>query len=869
MSSDGVAAAAAPSHEQKAQLLLEMANAVEESNARKRHYQYQHQQHHHVDAFAMDQLINDLESASAAVCGAKPAIYATEAIEPTKNSSAPMAIGDSAATSTMTASLESETSVLSAEQKTPNQNSTGTNDSMRKYVERQRRKPIPRQHPPHSQQQKQQQQSRQRPRPRRTSAAPVPVDPYQVQLLYAAMVSYRENSDLRYQLLELRHLDLRQSFVEMETRYRLMESQQEAWKQSCQVLQQQQLQPKQLVSTEEAGENDENSGSVTASNPDSECPPNPAMISTTISTSNNALQTHTVPHLQQEMRSLSSQRNQLLQANLELRKQLKQIQILQTQQQQEFGQQGLNSCQRCHPELFAVKQEREVDRAMEHVVENFQSASNTRKVLSARDQRHKNHRPFRQEGKGRASMADEAYHPSVNDSFSQSMGVDDESEDEHQHEDNMSLTGMHLGGSSNHNKGHRDSNSNTGSAGVPPTKQQSIVWSPPTSSNYPQLEIQRHGNIVSPSSGQKAKSTAMMTPTINSFLPMQQPGDAKDSHDIDVSPRRESNNKREHTMHDISSKDIPVVTPLKGNRETERSRGQSSQEQGMGRFGMLDEFGRSLSNRRLRKHDIGENSTPSTREVSKTAGTTGMKSLFRRKASEQQQQHEHNHNEKAPPSRKVPPEMTRQSQTMQRYSVGDPASSDGINAKHVDYKISGNIAVDRQSLPGSQPSPMMMNSRHLEFSVTPEKVSPSPRQTRPKLQVNHPGGSMLTMGAAPGNRQPSPGKIRRPASHDTKAPTPHSIARSNVTGRNVSKSHPVAPNGHRGGQLYSAKQMARSSQKHPERMNGAHIHHQSQGRQHQQHQHTPKGKDNQEKPETSSRAQSYFQRIKKTLQQEI
>ena len=865
MSSD-VVPAAAPSHEQKAQLLLEMANAVEESNARKRHYQYQHQQHHRVDAFAMDQLINDLESASAAVCGAKPAMYATDAtIEPTKNASASAVNGDSAATSAMTVSLESKTSVLSEEQRnTPNHQST--DDSMRKYVERQRRQPTPRQHPQQSPKMQQQhpQHSRPRPRPRRTSAAPVPVDPYQVQLLYTAMVSYRENTDLRYQLLELRHLDLRQSFVEMETRYRLLEHQQEAWKQSCQVLQQ--LPPKQVVTTEEAGDHDEDNGSATSSHLDSGSPPSPTnkksrMKSTTINTTSNALQTHTVPHLQQEMRSLSSQRNQLLQANLELRKQLKQIQILQTQQQEEFGQEGLiNSCQRCHPELFAVKQEREVDRVMEHIVENVPSVSRSRNIVSG-NQRNKNRHLVRKEGKERASMADEAYRPSVNDSFSHSMEVEDESEDEHQHEDNMSLTGMHLGGTSNHSNGCHDSYSGAGGGGAPPTRQQSIVWPPPTTSSHsPHRGSHGHGNIVSPTSGRKAELTSATTPTLKSFLPMQQPGGSKDSHDIDVSPRRENNNEREFDMHAMSAKDISLVTQLRGNTEGEMSRSQPPQEQGMGCFGMLDEFGRSMSNRRLQEHDTGESLTPSTREPSKTAGNTGMKSLFRRKPSAHQQQNGQHHHHKAPPTHKLPPETAKQSQTTQRYSVGH----DGT----IEFQIIGHTAGDRHSLPGSQPSRMMINSRHLELSATPEKASPSPRQTRPKLQVNHPGGSIMKIGAGAGNRRPSPGKMRRPASHVTKAPTPPCTARSNVTGRNVSNAHPVASNGHRG-QPTSAKQMARSPQKHQQRVNGAPVHHQSQGRQHQQHQHTPRGQGHQEKAEASSRAQTYFQRIKKTLQQEM
>jgi hypothetical protein len=59
-----------------------------------------------------------------------------------------------------------------------------------------------------------------------------PVHAQQVQLLYTAMIRYRENADLRYQLLELRHLDLSRSFAELEARYRILQNEQEAWKQS-------------------------------------------------------------------------------------------------------------------------------------------------------------------------------------------------------------------------------------------------------------------------------------------------------------------------------------------------------------------------------------------------------------------------------------------------------------------------------------------------------------------------------------------------------------------------------------------------------------------------------------------------------------
>ena len=325
-----------------------------------------------------------------------------------------------------------------------------------------------------------------------------------------------------------------------------------------------------------------------------------------------------------------------------------------------------------------------------------------------------------------------------------------------------------------------------------------IVRSPPTSPN-PDRGIQEPRIIVSPTLGQNAVVNSIATTSLNSTSLLQQSGGGE------VSPRRERkiNQKAAPDMrdnsskrqHDSSSTRISVVTPERIPSEETRMK-KCSQEQGMGRFGMLDEFGRSVSNRRLRKHDAGDTliqsatkkSALTTRDASQASGSNGMNFLFRRKSVDHQQPHGQQHHQ--------------------------------------------NKTKTRQSAP-------------------------------PTLEVHHNQG-----GTASGCLQPSRGKIHEPSLHDTEMLKNSGTSGRSVPRGKVTQSSSVEVDRPLGSQR-STEKMARSPHKKPQRGSGDQRHHQRQRHQSQQNQFRSRGKSNVENSEASSRAQSYFQRIKKTLQQEI
>ena len=462
-----------------------------------------------------------------------------------------------------------------------------------------------------------------------------PVDQYQVQILYKAMISYRENAHLRYLLLELRHLDLKQSFVELESRYRRLETEQEAWKQSCQAA---------------AAAGAVLDGPIAAT----------VDGSPTVTGAHNTFQTSTVPLLQQELRSLCSQRSQLLTANLELRKHLKQAQIDKLQQQPE---KQLSSSASPDQVRGIGAHQQPVDDTLEHLVEQFQSSITSIGLNHTKEERRSGSR--RPLGEEKEAETEGSY--DENDDNEEDDGVAsflDQSTimRENRHADKMNLLGMQLSTRNTVRDDSRSATINRNSdrqAKLIENQQQSILWSPPPANQ--RIDQQNSDD----SNERKAARTKakMAGPTLTSFLPMPQRPSKKQTtqqqqkptqrqqqmQDIQWSARNvthdpsnngndlstttatslnvSSSDPREFSLDpndyqesgaseiDVTPREIPIsptsprnstggssdirVTPP-ASREFSVQRREiavTPQPSGMNQFGMLDEYGRAISSR--------------------------------------------------------------------------------------------------------------------------------------------------------------------------------------------------------------------------------------------------------------------------------
>lgn len=611
-----------PTSKQKAKLLLKMANAVEDSSARRR----QRLSNKYIDGDSIDRLVDDLDH----------------------NNNSNKRRGQD------------------AQFKPP---SIGSDSQQRRYSHTKKVRPV---------------------------------QPQQIHLLYTATIRFQENADLRYQMLELKHLDLTRSFLELENRYRHLESEREAWKQSMQFLEQAATQGSLDCnimgdSANSRGNNDNNHKGTTTSTTLGATAPQ--------ATGMGRFQKSTLPILQQELKMLSSQRNQLLQANLELRKQLKQLQI-------QTKTKNAVPCRRCHPELVLAGRQKSAEDALQGIVQEFHTTSNSNSTSPSSLRKT---RVPPQEEKEADSDADSttARKPSsrtaggtsahsrstfpgrssgvMNDS-SRGVGssrrsltshmsngsrnlhrlpeevqpeldpeqlarkqkqrqklyeetkteeLDDESESTTYHSDfsdeeietneapqPMPMLGLHPPSSTSNNKTQ---------------PQTSIVWSPPADADPATVTPPRE-------KAKKSRSkNANMAPTMNSILPpskkqeQEQPGllqihlraDEEDTFEVEPTP---TSNSSKPPRHD-------GVTPQTSNTSTtadnKAAAAAPKNQDNMDRFGQLDEFGRTSSYRVQKQinHSTNSNSAATVphsntnNHTTTTAKISGSMSRFRRKSA--------------------------------------------------------------------------------------------------------------------------------------------------------------------------------------------------------------------------------------------
>lgn len=653
-----------------------------------------------------------------------------------------------------------------------------------------------------------------------------PVQLQQVQLLYTAMIRYRENADLRYQLLELRHLDLSRSFVELETRYRHLETEQEGWKQSCQAL--------QLAATEDGLDASLNRLSGNNSSPNS---------SALRQGARPGFQKSTIPILQQELSMLSSQRSQLLQANLELRKQLKQMQI---QMQTPKAEDSMTAtCHRCHPELFAGRQ-LFAQEAFFSIAEQFHSSS---LEMSEHNHNSASHRDTHLE-----NVQEESKEGASDDESESLAGGEDESDqqqharDEDQHQDKMHLLGMHF----------------TGDTKPAPTPR-TIVWSPPPASP------KQHRSISPNPKHSYASPKSRMAPTMNSILPMQH----HHTNDKQMASRRDNHVNStemppEALQHSFQELDTQVNSKVTPSSFKERQPKNSSTKQEMDRFGMLDEFGRSMSYRLKSKIGGGSNvtDTGNSNHSGSTVPTSNkaVKGIarFRRKSNMNPQQPQ------------PAPVMTTNGQAhhaanrqrrTQRHpiaAVTPPSGTAAPSARHLEYH--SELKTRHQSEPPQQQSSssLLINARHLEFSSAPAQPQPSPTQRGNPRQQHHPARDTSRASTGGGG---APRAMRRQQVQDGKAAM---AARTQPTGR-----HSIHAGGTGAPSSAVSPRRIRSSAGAPQQTrSGTTVGLNGSTPSHRHTPHTPphpnRSKSSSEpKTERHSRPQSYFERIKKTLQQEI
>jgi len=791
--------------QQKAQLLLDIANAVEESNARKRHFQHKlaHNNGGFVDTIVMDALIDDLESAAG---GKATTVHAGATCE------------DRAATATstlnrVTSSLESADNISLVETTTntaPTSNcGKGTGD---RSNPEQLQKNLP---------QFQFQGQGESPSNNISGKDRVPVDHHQIQLLYSAMISFRENADLRYQLLELRHLDLRKAFVELETRYRKVQAQEEAWRKSCQIMQQ------------AAVEEGKGKGGVAHSKGDdaNKCP----------------LQAHTVPVLQKELRSLSAQRNQLMQANLELRKQLKHVQMLQTQQQKNPDKNNGNCCQRCHPQLFEVHQ-KQVDLDFNQMVEHNPTTAPDRQTLhSDEDEDEEEKEPNRRVGESNSN-----FHQIDKD---QSLEV------------RMNMMGMRLGSS---RKMKTQTNRERDEFGESIRKQKSTRWSPP--SLFSAVDGQHHSIIHNNQSDEpltsNAQVVARMTPTLTSFLPIRHKNKQSSPEnktaptivqDIQFSPRRATakhlssatitgrqpqdielspsettcleipTSSRTEIQHNLlpgvkdtagATENIEVVTPEK--EDCSKIVNNPKQAISNGKVKVLTSTSTLKTN--LTSHGSAESATPLHK----------ANFPFRKRKSSQQRPHGHHQQQRLqqlpntqqlhhPEGRHVVQPQQHVRSVQRHHSAGVPSvpSKPGPNDTQLKHSPQSNGSHPIQSL-------TMRNARHWEFAAPSEEQIASPMRSK-ALRQHHAGritGRGTDVVLLPPGLGASPG-----SSND------------NATGRHLAPHSPrIAPTTHRGGLPPVVQQPSAT---------------------------LLSNKNNEEKAAPAPKPQSRFQRIKNALRQEI
>jgi hypothetical protein len=684
------------------------------------------------------------------------------------------------------------------------------------------------------------------------------VQPQQVHFLYRAMIRYRENAELRYKQLELRHLDLSQAFMNLESRYRTLESQQEAWKQSCEALQ------------KAAAEGDVSSRSTGSTSNNMKQTQHPSSL----------LQNSSLSMLQGELKILSGQRNQLAYANLELRKQLKQMQI-QMQTPREGEDAMTATCRRCHPELLAGRQQAATD-TLDDLVERFHRSSNHGMNDSSSSLVHQGEEIKQGEGvpivraTGEFIVMRDGSRQTTADDVTESEGParTDSSvrREEHKFEDSMNLLGMQLGGSRPQRASRDDPIGLRGSQHqMPPQpiKQTSIVWSPAK---------QEQKQATPP----RSKPTAQMVPTINTILPMQKQPQPKKvqvpQQDIHVTPRRGAPPAQTHhsdlnsNHHLLHPKDIHVYQDMSTLPVTAN--------EGTGHFGRSASYRNTSTNSPSSSNHSGITVTTANTATPQKAATRFRRISGTLLPGHQQVQHQTplpllpNMASSVPNHHQATPQP-RQRRSLQEHSIVSPSPStvprvETAHARHLEYCFPGTSAplpaVTQHSSVGAQPH---VSARHLEFASAPTNPAPSimrgpatapaersvdpvrRRVAQPVLKRPEPPQNAMFLGVNPvstrnydGVRNPGPVSRMSSGSNMRGGGLP------NVAGPLSTKGVPLMPNN-------------RDYHQHSDRAGMP-------SQQHQQPSHQIRLNGNEEKkPEKASWGQSYFERIKKTLQQEI